>query len=292
MAATARFTHDARPVTETDLQLSDGRALHVYDTGADDDVRLTVFWHHGTPNTGAPPAPLFPTSARLGIRWVSYDRPGYGGSTSSPGRDVASAATYVASVADALGIDRFAVMGHSGGGPHALACGALLPQRVLGVVSLAGLAPFGAEGLDWFAGMAASAAASLRAAAAGREAKERYEASGAQYDPEFTAADRAALSGEWAWLPSVVGPAVKAGPGGLIDDDLAYVAPWGFEPAQATPPALFLHGRRDRVAPSSHGEWLARRCPAGELRLSSDDGHISILGSAAAAMEWLRERGP
>jgi pimeloyl-ACP methyl ester carboxylesterase len=104
-------------MTETDLELSDGRALHVYDTGADDDVRLAVFWHHGTPNTGAPPAPLFPISARLGIRWVSYDRSGYGGSTSSPGRDVASAATYVASVADALGIDRFAVMGHSGGGP-------------------------------------------------------------------------------------------------------------------------------------------------------------------------------
>jgi pimeloyl-ACP methyl ester carboxylesterase len=94
-----------------------GRTLHVYDTGAGDAAgHLAVFWHHGTPNVGAPPEPLFATAARLGIRWVSYDRPGYGGSSTHPGRDVASAADYVSGVADALGIDRFAVMGHSGGG--------------------------------------------------------------------------------------------------------------------------------------------------------------------------------
>jgi pimeloyl-ACP methyl ester carboxylesterase len=142
-------------VTEFDLELGDGRTLHVYDTGADDaDGRLAVFWHHGTPNIGAPPEPLFAAAVRLGIRWISYDRPGYGGSSPYHGRDVAAAAADVSSVADALGIDRFAVMGHSGGGPHALACGALSAERILGVVSAAGLAPFGAEGLEWFAGMA------------------------------------------------------------------------------------------------------------------------------------------
>ncbi|MFE7516911.1 alpha/beta fold hydrolase, partial [Streptomyces sp. NPDC057540] len=98
---------------ETDLELDDGRVLHVYDTGAGGDGP-TVFWLHGTPNIGAPPGPLLPDSARLGIRWVSYDRPGYGGSTPRPGRDVASAADDVRAVADALGIGRFAVMGHSG----------------------------------------------------------------------------------------------------------------------------------------------------------------------------------
>src|SRR5918912_2148248 len=162
-------------VTETDLELADGRTLHAYDTGADGAAgRLAVFWHHGTPNIGAPPEPLFEAADRLGIRWVSYDRPGYGGSTPSPSRDVASAAADVAAVADALGIERFAVMGHSGGGPHALACGALLPERVLAVVSVAGLAPFGADGLDWFAGMTPSGAAELRAAAEGRAALEEY----------------------------------------------------------------------------------------------------------------------
>jgi pimeloyl-ACP methyl ester carboxylesterase len=277
-------------VTETDLELSDGRTLHVYDTGGDlSDRRLAVFWHHGTPNIGAPPEPLFPAAAQVGIRWVSYDRPGYGGSTPSPGRDVASAAADVAKIADALGIDQFAVMGHSGGGPHAVACGALLPERVLGVVSVAGLAPFGAEGLDWFAGMADSGVASLRAAAEGRAAKERYEASGAEYDPEFTPADRSALSGAWSWLADVVGPAVEADPGGLIDDDLAYVSPWGFDPARVIAPVLLLHGGRDRVVPSSHSQWLARRCPSAELRLSPDDGHISVLNFTPAAMDWLAD---
>jgi pimeloyl-ACP methyl ester carboxylesterase len=278
-------------VTETDLGLGDGRTLHVYDTGAGDtEGRLAVFWHHGTPNVGAPPEPLFATAARLGIRWVSYDRPGYGGSSTHPSRNVASAADYVSGVADALGIDRFAVMGHSGGGTHALACGALLGERVLGVVSVAGLAPFGAEGLDWFAGMAPSGAASLRAAAEGRAAKERYEASADEdADPGFVAADLAALDGEWSWFISVVRPAIEGGPGGLIDDDLAYVAPWGFDPARITAPTLLLHGGRDRVVPSSHGEWLASRCPSAELWLHPEDGHISVLNSAAAALEWLRK---
>jgi pimeloyl-ACP methyl ester carboxylesterase len=275
---------------EVDLQLGDGRTLHVYDTGAEaTDGRLAVFWHHGTPNIGAPPEPLFPAAARLGIRWVSYDRPGYGGSTPYQGRDVASAAPDVAAVADALGIDRFALMGHSGGGSHALACAALLPDRVLGVVSVAGLAPFDADGLDWFAGMSDSGVASLRAAAEGRVAKARYE-SEAEYDPEmFTAADHGAFSGTWSWLLDVVGPAVEGGPGGLIDDDLAYVAPWGVDPMQAIAPILLVHGGRDRVVPSSHGEWLARRCPSAELWLRPDDGHISILNQGAAAMAWLRE---
>jgi pimeloyl-ACP methyl ester carboxylesterase len=278
-------------VTETDLGLGDGRTLHVYDTGTGDaGDRLAVFWHHGTPNIGAPPEPLFAAADNLGIRWVSYDRPGYGGSTPDPGRNLASAAACVSAVADRLDIDRFALMGHSGGGSHALACGALLEERVVGVVSGAGLAPYYAEGLDFFAGMADSGVASLGAAAEGRAAKERHVASDAEYDPEFTAADHAALEGEWSWLGDVVGPAVEGGPGGLIDDDLAYVAPWGADPSRTKAPILLLHGGRDRVVPSSHGEWFARHCPSAELRLYPDDGHISVLNQGAAALEWLRSQ--
>ena len=157
-------------------------------------------------------------------------------------------------------------------------------------MGVAGMAPFDADGLDWFAGMTPSGVASLRAAAGGRAAKERHEASDAEYDPEFTSADLAAFAGEWSWFGSVVGPAVAAGPGGLIDDDLAYVSPWGFDPGEVAAPVLLLHGGRDRVVPSSHGEWLARRCPSAELRLSPGDGHISILGSAPDALAWLRDR--
>ena len=277
-------------VTETDLELSGGRTLHVYDTWADDaDGRLAVFWHHGTPNIGAPPEPLLPAAAELGIRWVSYDRPGYGGSTPHPDRDLASAAVDVSAIADALGVGRFAVMGHSGGGPHALACGALLPERVLGVVCVAGLAPFHAEGLDWFAGMAAAGAAELHAAAEGRAALEDRLAF-TEFDPEqFTPADRAALAGAWSWLGAIAGQAMEGGPGGMVDDDLAYVARWGFDPGQVTSPVLFLHGCQDRIAPSSHAEWLARHVGSAELWLRPDDGHISVLNSGAAVMEWLRE---
>jgi pimeloyl-ACP methyl ester carboxylesterase len=276
-------------VNQIDLKLADGRTLHVYDTGEED--RVVVFWHHGTPNIGAPPEPLFPAADRLGIRWVSYDRPGYGGSTSYRDRNVALAADDVSSVADALGLERFAVMGHSGGGPHALACGALLPERVLGVLSVSGMAPFDAEGLDFFAGMADSGAASLRAAVQGREAKEQFEAT-ADEDAEsgFIPADLAALEGQWSWFVSVVRPAIENGPGPLIDDDLAYVAPWGFDPARVVAPTLLVHGGRDRVVPSSHGEWLVRHCPSAELWLRPEDGHISVLGAGEAALGWLRER--
>jgi pimeloyl-ACP methyl ester carboxylesterase len=279
-------------VTQADLELSDGRTLHYYDTHpGDTDGRLTVFWHHGTPNIGAPPEPLFAASDKNRIRWVSHDRPGYGGSTPRPDRDVASVAADVASIADALGIAQFAVMGHSGGGPHALACGALLPDRVLSVVSVSGLAPLPAEGLDWFAGMADSGAAELRAAESGRAALEATLASSG-FDPEiFTSADEAALAGTWSWLAVVAGQALEAGLVGMVDDDLAYVAPWGFEPGKVTAPTLLLHGEQDRIVPSSHGEWLARRLPSAQLRLFAEDGHISVLYHSPPVMDWLREHG-
>jgi pimeloyl-ACP methyl ester carboxylesterase len=278
-------------INETDITLSDGRALHVYDAPPDGgDARLTVFWHHGTPNTGAPPEPLFPAAARRGIRWVSCDRPAYGGSSPHRGREVGSVAADVAAAADALGIGRFAVMGHSGGGPHALACGALLPDRVLAVVSGSGLAPFDADGLDWFAGMAPSGEAELRAAAQGREALERQLAAG-EFDQEiFTPQDWAALEGPWAWLAGIAGDAMKAGPEGMVEDDLAYVSPWGFDPAQVQAPLLILHGGQDRCVPPGHGEWLARYCPTAEFRPYPADGHVSLLNSAEDALDWLHQR--
>ncbi|HMH92913.1 MAG TPA: alpha/beta hydrolase [Streptosporangiaceae bacterium] len=275
-------------VTETDLELADGRTLHFYDTDPEDAGRLAVFWHHGTPNTGAPPEPLFAAAAENGLRWVSYDRPAYGGSTPDPGRDISSAAAEVSAIADALGLDRFAVMGHSGGGSRALACGALLPGRVTAVVCASGLAPFGAAGLDWFAGMYPGGAAGLRAAAFGRAAMTEFAAA-EQFDPEmFTPADHAALAGEWSWLGRVAGQAIEGGPAGLIDDELGNVGPWGFDPAQVVPPVLFLHGEQDRMVPSSHGQWLARVCPSAELRLFPEDGHISVLRAGADALKWLR----
>lgn len=272
---------------EFDLTLAGGGTLHCYEQGGGDRA---VFWHHGTPNVGEPPAPLFEVAEQLGIRWLSFDRPGYGGSTPVADRSIGSVAGWVERVADELGLDRFGHLGHSGGGSHAVAAATLLADRTTAVVSVSGLAPYGSSGLDWFAQMAASGVAGLTAARAGRAAKEAYEASADEL-PAFTDADFATLEGPWGWLGSVAGRAMAGGPGGLIDDDLAYVRPWGCDPASLTAPALFVHGGADQVVPAGHSRWLAAACPDAELWLSPADGHISVLKAAESALRWLAERG-
>jgi pimeloyl-ACP methyl ester carboxylesterase len=280
-------------VIETDLVLPDGGVLHVYDTPAADggQADLVVVWHHGSPNIGAPPRPLLPTSTALGIRWVSYDRPGSGGSTAAPDRDIASAARYTAAVADRLGIDRFATMGHSSGGAYALGCGALLAERVIAVVSISTMAPYPAEGLDWFAGFAPAGAGSLRAASQGRAAREAYEAAEVEgQDMGFTESDEAALDRGWSWFLDVVRPALESGPGPMIEDNLAAVRPWGFDVTQVPVPTLVVHGGRDRVVPGAHGQWLARHLPSAELWLRPEDGHITVMDAGADALAWLAAR--
>jgi len=267
-----------------DIRLDDGRTARVHDTGA--GSALTLIWHHGSPQTGALLEPLVAAAAERGIRLLSYGRPSYGGSSPQPGRNVASAASDVAEIADALGIEEFAVMGASGGGPHALACAALLPGRVLGVALLACIAPSDAEGLDFLAGMA-SDGASLRAAMVGRRARELHEET-AEFDPEsFISRDYAALEGDWSSLGDDVGVAAAAGADGLIDDDLAFVMPWGFDVSGIQAPVLIVQGVLDRVVPTAHGAWLADRIDGAELWSRPHDGHISVLDECPAAMDWI-----
>ncbi|MFK3979706.1 alpha/beta fold hydrolase [Micromonospora sp. NPDC050397] len=279
-------------VSERDVRLRDGRRVRVYDTGVQNAAEgpaegPTVLWHHGSPQTGAPLAPLLSAADRRGVRLVSYGRPSYGGSTPHPGRDVASAASDVAQIVDELGITRFAVMGASGGGPHALACAALLAGRVTGVVCLAGLAPL-TDSFDWYAGMVS--AGGLRAAVAGRKERERYAATEVFDVNSFTSADWAALAGTWASLGADAERAGAAGPDGLIDDDVAFVAPWGFDVTGIDAPVLCVQGGADRVVPPSHADWLVRNCPSSELWLRPRDGHVSVLDASPVAMDWLLAR--
>ena len=272
-----------------DVRLPGGRTLHAYDVPVADET-LAVVWHAGTPNTGEPPEPLLDAARERGIRWIGYDRPAYGTSTSDRGRSVASAAADTAAVADALGVERFAVLGHSGGGPHALACAALLPDRVTAAACGSSPAPFGVDGLDYFAGMGSSGRAELTAATQGRDALAAQLATG-EFDPEmFTAADYAALEGEWAWLGGIAGAAMAAGPDGMIDDDLALVGPWGFDPSTVRAPVLFFHGLDDRMVPSTHTRWLSSQVPASTVWLRPGEGHVSVLSAAVQVLDWLVAR--
>lgn len=279
-------------VHEFDLTLPDGRTLHGYDAGGEGDA---VMWHHGTPNVGALPKPLLELADELGLRWFSFDRPGYGGSTAHSGRTIATVAADAAALADSLGFDRFAVVGHSGGGPHALGCAALQPGRVSAAVSLGGLAPFDAEGLDWFAGMGPTSNASLRAGAEGDlEAKRLHEQESADAPIDFTARDWKALTGPWGWLGEVAAAGVASGIDALIDDDLAYVRPWGVDLARIAAPVLLTHGGDDHVVPPSHSAWLAAHIDGAEHWQLEGESHISSLAAdehgAADALRWLAER--
>lgn len=267
------------------MKTTDG-VLHWYDTGGTGPV---VMWFHGSPQTGRPLAPVVDAAAARGIRLLSYARPAYGGSTPRPGRTVADAAADAVAVADAAGVERFATMGASGGGPHALAAAALAPDRVFAAVCLAGLAPF-ADDDGWWQGMVAPDA--LQAARGGRDARAAF-AEVDEFDPEsFNARDEAALAGAWRALGEDVGASAAWGDDGLIDDDVAFVSPWGFSPADVRCPVLLAHGTDDRVVPVAHGERLRATLPAAELWRRDGDGHIAVLDAVPAALDWVLARTP
>jgi pimeloyl-ACP methyl ester carboxylesterase len=273
-----------------ELILDDGRVVRVHDSGDPDGATPTVVWHHGSPQTGALLAPVLAATSALGMRLVSYGRAGYGGSTPLPGRDVASAASDVRQIVDRLGVDRFAVMGASGGAPHALACAALLPDRVSAAACLASPAPLESADVEgWFEGMARGGPG-LRAALAGPAEREAYEET-AEFDPEsFVAADYAALDGDWADLGDDVARAAQWGPGGAIADDLAFVMPWGVDLGTVAAPVLLVQGGRDRVIPPHHARRLHAALPTSVLWERPDDGHISVLTAVPDALEWVRDR--
>ncbi|WP_373995685.1 alpha/beta fold hydrolase, partial [Streptomyces sp. NP160] len=221
---------------------------------------------------------------------ASWPRPGYAGRERRPGRVVADGAADAAAALDRLGASRAVVVGYSGGGPHALAAAALEP-RVVGVLALASPAPRtlleGAQDDDaWFRGMAFPAA--LRAAAAGREARERL-ALVEEFDPaQFTASDWAALEGPWGAVgddaqaaSAAAAPRADGSPGvpdGQVDDDLALVAPWGVDLALlAGVPVVLAHGRDDLVVPPAHGESLASAVPGARLVRVDGAGHVAVL---------------
>ena len=269
------------------ITAQDGRQLRLHDAGVrDTHAPIPVFWHHGTPGTGEPPAPLLAVADELGFQLLGHDRPGYGGSERLPGRAIGHVASDVGDIADALGIARYGVIGYSGGGPHALACAATDP-RVAGVIVLSGLAPRDADGLDWYEGMIPSGTQVLSAAEQGE--RQRRTAEALPYDPEFVARDLAVLDGEWEWLARVAAGFTQEDLDGAIDDDLSYVRDWHIDLDAVAAPTLVIHGTADGIAPLNHGEWLAERVGA-DLWRRDGDGHVSAITALPEALHWLSER--
>jgi pimeloyl-ACP methyl ester carboxylesterase len=285
------------------LSLASGRRLRVEEAG--DPAGKPVLVHHGTPGAGRLYGPHAADARERGIRLIAYDRPGYGGSSAQPGRTVADCAADVRAIAAALGLERLAVWGVSGGGPHALACAALLPDLLVGVASLASLAPYGSPGLDYFEGMGQGNVDDIRLTledepaarvklAADREqlmgltAEQMAKAFPTLLSPVDAAAQTPALSGH---LLGAMHAGLAPGGEGWWDDGLAHLGAWGFELGSIHVPVMLWHGRHDWFVPFQHGEWLARRIPGVEAHLSAEDGHVTLLQNRVAQVHgWLRER--
>lgn len=267
-----------------------GGSLEVAVAGPDDG--LPMVFHHGTPAGIALYRPMVTAAAERGLRTVMYGRPGYGRSTPRPGRQVADAARDVIAILDEVGARQFVTVGWSGGGPYALACACQLPGRCLAAATLAGVAPFGAAGLDWMAGMAQENIAEYTIAQAGEQQLTALLSEVAGVFRDITAdqvtqsvgglvceADAQVLRGELAdYLAASFRSAVSSGVAGWRDDDLALIREWGFPlavPGGAAPVSVW-QGDQDRMVPLAHGRWLARHVPAARAHLLAGAGHLTF----------------
>jgi pimeloyl-ACP methyl ester carboxylesterase len=275
--------------TPTPFTLPDGRTLDLFVEGPSDGTLLLS--HHGTPSAGVPYRPFVEAAAERGLRWVSYSRPGYGESARNEGRSVADCVADVEAILDHLGARSFFTTGASGGGPHTLACAALLPERVLGCAAIASVAPYEADGLDWMAGQGPENVAEWEAQLAGPEPhrafleKEAVEMVASDSADAFIAAisgllppvDRSALTGDYA-KSMIEGThrALVRGIWGWFDDDVAFVEPWGFDLDAMRAPVALWQGDQDLMVPFAHGQWLAAHVAGARPHLLADQGHLSI----------------
>jgi pimeloyl-ACP methyl ester carboxylesterase len=274
----------------------DGRQLEYAVSGPVDAPVLLL--QVGTPNAAQTFRAIAEPAAQLGLRTVSYSRPGYGSSTAKPGRRVADVRSDVEVIADAVGADDFITLGWSGGGPHALATAALLPHRCRGAALLASIAPYPAAGLDYLSGMDESNVSEFTAAFAGFDALTAElepmaatfsDLTGEQVSGSLhgllSEVDRASLTGELAdEMADALRRSVASGIAGWRDDDLAFVREWGFDLQQVEVPVAVWQGAHDRMVPFDHGRWLAANVPNARPHLLDEHGHISLVENAAQIM--------
>jgi pimeloyl-ACP methyl ester carboxylesterase len=283
------------------LDLPDGRTLCFAEWG--DPAGFPVVALHGTPGNRLNRHPDSEQYVRAGARIITHDRAGYGGSTRRPGRSVVDSVEDVAALVDHLGIDRFSVTGGSGGGPHSLAVAARLGDRVVRARCVVGVAPYGAAGLDFFAGMAAMNVAEFGWALDGEDVLvpnierehagmvERVAADPATLlgDYEIDAVDQAVLArDDMASMLREFGAELgRGGYWGWVDDDLAFTRPWGFDLSEITVPVEVRYGDKDTLVPAAHGEWLAKAVPGATTFLEQGEGHMGDPDEVFTLTRWL-----
>jgi pimeloyl-ACP methyl ester carboxylesterase len=280
----------------------DGRTLEILDLGPEDGFPL--LFHSGTPS-GAVPAPYLEGPAReRGLRVITYSRPGYGGSSART--DGAVSATVADDVADAeavlhhLGVDEFVTLGWSGGGPRALGCAALLPQRCRAAACVAGIAP--ADQIDWDVreGMGEENVAEFTATMEGPGSREAFLATqtgifsvtGEQIVGSLGSlvppTDRAAMTPDFAdALASSFRAAGRQGIVGWRDDDLMLNRPWGFDLATIAVPVSVWAGTDDAMVPFRHGQWLAEHVHGARSHLLEGEGHVSLMARPGQILDDL-----
>ena len=284
---------------DVQVDVGDGRMVDVRVSGPDDGIPLVL--HHGTPGAKPVPRAVEHAAHERGIRLITHSRPGCGLSTRHERRRVVDVVDDTAAVLDHLGVERCLISGWSGGGPHALACAARLDQAV-GTLVIAGVAPYEADGLEWFDGMGEDNVVEFGAAVEGADELREYLEQVAEHLRHAEAADffeqlssllpdvdRAVLTGEFAEdLVAHTRESLRAGVDGWLDDDLAFVSPWGFELHEIGGPVMLWHGSEDLMVPFAHGEWLAANLPDAVAHLEPNQGHLSIaVGSIGKMLDEL-----
>jgi pimeloyl-ACP methyl ester carboxylesterase len=286
------------------VRAADSRRLTTQTYG--DPEGKPVFLLHGTPGSRLGPHPRSSVLHRLGVRLISFDRPGYGESDRMEGRQVADVAPDVRAIADAYGLRKFAVVGRSGGGPHALACAALMPERTTRAAVLVSIAPRSADGLDWFDGMAQSNVIEFTAASNGYKgmaAHTKPVADAIRADPasliarlqaELPDPDKRVVAdrGIRSMLVETYAEAMRTSDYGWIDDALAFCSPWGFDLAAVTVPVLLWHGANDVFSPVSHARWLADRIPSATVIVQAGAAHFGALDVLPDILRWLSAGRP
>ncbi len=276
---------------ERQVGCPDGRVLDVATIG--DPSNPAVFFHHGTPGSASLVRTLEDVALKGNLFLVTMSRAGYGASTRQEGRDVAAAVPDTRTVLDALAVDRYAVVGWSGGGPHALACAALDAPRCIGAWSLAGVAPFTAD-FDWTEGMGPENVQEMELAVKGGPDYEAHMEMIGTALGEATVDNVIDLFGGLLSDPdkdalTPVAPrelfvdslrqGFANGWRGFYDDDRAIISDWGFEPGAITVPVAVWYGDHDLMVPPTHAKWLLKTIATSSEHHFPDEGHLSLIAN-------------